>query len=120
MNNELEFVRRKYEWEWHCVPDGDYAESIELTLEDIGCYIAIRDYGKNNLSWKIKHEGLSEINGMIPYFENEKYGYLSADFSAKIPAIYEDGYDFCEGLAFVRLNNMWGYIDSMGNQYWED
>jgi hypothetical protein len=120
-NNELELVRRKYEWEWHTTPrDVNFGESISLSLEDIGFYLEIRTYGKNSFDWKISHEGLNVVNGMIPFIQNEKFGFKSADNSVIIPARYDNGFDFEGSLAYVKLKDKWGYINKKGTQYWED
>jgi hypothetical protein len=57
---------------------------------------------------------------MIPFIQNEKFGFKSADNSVIIPAIYNNGFDFERGLAYVQYKEKWGYIDKSGNQYWED
>ena len=58
--------------------------------------------------------------GMIPFFEDNKFGYFSDDKSIVLPAIYEDGYYFEDDIAFVKINNQWGYINKQGTQYWDD
>jgi len=38
-----------------------------------------------------------------------------------IPAVYDDAGSFSEGLAQVKINGKYGFIDTKGNiQYWED
>ncbi|MCX7985750.1 MAG: WG repeat-containing protein [Bacteroidales bacterium] len=37
-----------------------------------------------------------------------------------IPLKYDDAGYFSEGLARVKLNDKWGYIDKNGTEYWED
>jgi hypothetical protein len=120
-NIELELVRRKYEWEWWGYPvDDNFEEAVELLLEDIGHYLKIGTHGKNSLDWQISHEGSNEVNRMIPFIQNKKFGFKSADNSVIIPAIFDDGFDFERGLAYVKYKEKWGYIDKSGNQYWED
>ena len=67
------------------------------------------------------NEEIKEVNGMKPFLKSNRFGYKSKDEILFIPAIYEDGFDFYyNDLAYVKINNRWGYIDKLGNQYWED
>ena len=60
------------------------------------------------------------VEGMIAFMEDEKFGFKSLNGTTTIPAIYDDGYDFKDGFAFVKFNGEWGYINMVGFQYWED
>lgn len=48
--------------------------------------------------------------------EKGKVGYVDQNRKLVIPAQFEDGQEFCEGLAAVRLGGKWGYIDERGQQ----
>jgi tetratricopeptide (TPR) repeat protein len=56
--------------------------------------------------------GYSE--GLAPYAEGTKYGFMNTEFKSVITAQFDDVGPFCEGLAAVCLNKKWGYIDKTG------
>lgn len=85
---------------------------ISFSTELLILEICDEDYSKFNIR--------EEKCGMIPFLENGKFGYSSVDKSTIIPAIYEDGFDFDEGFAFVNYKGNWGYIDKAGFQYCTD
>ncbi len=43
-----------------------------------------------------------------------KFGFIDKQGRWAIPAVYEDAYHFCGGLAPVQLNGLWGFIDYNG------
>lgn len=47
------------------------------------------------------------------FVENGLWGYRSGDRPA-IPPLYDEGFDFSEGLAAVRLGRTWHFIDTAG------
>ena len=50
------------------------------------------------------------------FFCRKKYGYLNADASkVVIDFQYDDASSFCNGLAAVKKDGKWGYIDTEGN-----
>lgn len=118
----LELIRKKGEWEWCQSLEDNVAEAIEILIENEDCYHKIMDFGKNPFKWQLNHEGLSGWNEyMIPMFENDKFGFQSLDiFDKQIPAIFDNGYDFESGLAYVEYNGKWGYINFLGTRFWED
>lgn len=60
-------------------------------------------------------EGLLDVALAI----NGKCGFV--DKTGKIiPCIYDETESFFNGLAKVKLNGKWGYINTSGLQYWED
>lgn len=46
--------------------------------------------------------------------QHGKTGYINSKGVMVIPAIYHNGFDFVEGLAAVRENDLYGFIDSSG------
>jgi len=46
---------------------------------------------------------------------NNKYGYCNYSLKRIIPAIFESALDFENGKACVKINGMWGVIDTLGN-----
>lgn len=52
---------------------------------------------------------------LTPYRKGDKWGYCDRDRKVIIPAIYEWGGSFAEGLAPVQLNGKHGFIDTTGN-----
>jgi hypothetical protein len=45
---------------------------------------------------------------------NTKVGFIDKQGRWAIPASYEDAYHFCGGLAAVKLNGLWGFVDYEG------
>jgi hypothetical protein len=59
----------------------------------------------------------SETETFVVTQLGDKYGYADTKGIIKsIPAQFDNAYDFFDGLAAVRMNNKWGYIDKSGNQ----
>lgn len=48
--------------------------------------------------------------------KNGKFGYVDAKGKEVIPAIYQNAFDFRDGLGIVVLNDKWGYIDNTGKK----
>lgn len=46
--------------------------------------------------------------------QNGKYGFMARDGSMKLPAIYDEAFEFSNGLAPVRFGSSWTYIDTGG------
>jgi hypothetical protein len=58
----------------------------------------------------------SELDSFVVTQVGDKYGYADTKGVIKpIPAQFDNAYDFFDGLAAVRMNNKWGYIDKTGN-----
>lgn len=59
--------------------------------------------------------GRCQTDGAIPelFAENGRWGYRTPQRIA-IPPLYDNGFDFTEGLAAVLLGNTWHYIDTTG------
>lgn len=51
--------------------------------------------------------------GLELFVENGRWGYRT-DTKIVVPPLYDCGFDFTEGLAAVRLNRTWHYIDPTG------
>jgi len=60
-------------------------------------------------------EGLLDVALAV----NGKCGFVHKT-GKKIPCIYDETESFFNGLAKVKLNGKWGYINKEGVQYWED
>ena len=75
------------------------------------------EYDMNHLDYKATEtERIAEDDAKYHIFsENWKYGYKKDDVVV-IPAIYDDAMDFSEGLAGVKLNGKWGFIDKTGKE----
>ena len=135
-NREFQLIELEQGHEWYFVADDYYKAKItsdgSQTIENYRLKISLSDdlfirFDKDN--WlhdrdiKLKDEfdfNRKEVNGMIPFLFNGKFGYKSIDKSIVIPAIYDDGYDFKNGFALVQYEEKWGYLDKSGNQFWED
>jgi len=61
----------------------------------------------------VEYEG----NDLTPKEQNGKYGFVDKKTSkVVIPFKYDGAWFFIEGLAFVKLNNKWGFIDKTGRE----
>ena len=49
-----------------------------------------------------------------------KKGFIDKSNKVVIPYIYDDAEVFSEELSNVQKNNMWGYINNIGVEFWED
>ena len=45
---------------------------------------------------------------------NDKYGFIDKTGALVIPAIYDDAFDFSDGLAYVKTNGKYGFVDKNG------
>ena len=74
-----------------------------------------------NVVIPVKFEYLSDfsegyaafLEGSYPTFENGRWGFLDIH-GTTIPASFSDFFDFSEGLAAVKRDDSWGYIDKNG------
>ena len=48
--------------------------------------------------------------------ENGKYGFINKKGKVKIPAIYDKAFPFVNGLAYVEIIGVPGYIDNKGRE----
>lgn len=55
-----------------------------------------------------------DTNGFI------KYGFINKSGEEAIPFIYDNASSFKDGLTYVTLGKISGYIDEVGNQYWDN
>jgi WG containing repeat len=73
-------------------------------------------------SWHVAEalagESLSESkrDNLVVAQVGAKYGYKEADGKLKIEARFDNAYEFFEGLAAVRIDGKWGFIDDKGKQ----
>jgi hypothetical protein len=51
---------------------------------------------------------------LIRIQQQGKIGYIDPEGKMVVPAVYENGSDFSEGLAAIRTNGYYGYIDTTG------
>ena len=56
-----------------------------------------------------------EVAAPIPYRKGDKWGYCDRGSKVLISAVYDWGGSFAEGLALVRLDGKYGFIDIKGN-----
>ena len=108
--------------------DGEVqGQSLAIVYDSVKRYNVLEhfngtlSFGLLNAIGGFFNENSIAVNGMKPFLKSNRFGYKSKDETLFIPAIYEDGFDFYyNDLAYVKINNRWGYIDKLGNQYWED
>lgn len=67
-----------------------------------------------------KWKDIIEKEGLCSFKRDGKYGYNDKDVKEVIPCIYDSAEEFSNGLAKVKLNDRWGYINKKGEQFWED
>jgi hypothetical protein len=53
-------------------------------------------------------------NQLFPFLQNNRFGYLDRQGKIVVPAQFEDGRPFSEGLAAVKINGKYGAIDPTG------
>jgi hypothetical protein len=66
-----------------------------------------------------------EKHSLIPFrtindWGKTVWGYSNTNGRIIIDPIYEEVENFSKGVARVRLNRKWGFIDTEGTQYWDD
>jgi WG containing repeat len=64
----------------------------------------------------MKAEKKKQNHSLIPYRRDNKWGYCDKNFNIKIPIIYDEALTFSEGLAAVRVGELWGFINKSGKQ----
>ena len=63
-----------------------------------------------------RKEELSKLV-LIPIVNKKgKWGYVDAENNEVIPCKYDDAFQFCNGLAKVKLGGKWGFIDKEDNE----
>jgi len=53
-------------------------------------------------------------DGLAPWREGSKVGFVDASMHFKIPPTFDDARAFANGLAAVKIGDKWGYIDTKG------
>ncbi|OPZ92615.1 MAG: KWG Leptospira [Firmicutes bacterium ADurb.Bin419] len=57
--------------------------------------------------------------GLSCRYDNGKYGYIDESGNFIIDAKFDDGEEFKEGLAPVKLKEKWGFINKKGKYIWK-
>jgi hypothetical protein len=52
--------------------------------------------------------------GLVRFFDDGRFGFLAGDGSVAIPATFRAARPFADGLAAVRVDEAWGFIDARG------
>ena len=58
----------------------------------------------------------SALPDLIPYRKGDKWGYCDKNKKIVLPCKYDDAKIFSEGLAAVKKDKMWGYINKKGKE----
>ena len=66
----------------------------------------------------IKH--LLEKEGIYSKKVGEKFGYFDKIGKEVIECKYDEVEEFSNGIAKVKLNGKWGFINKNGIEFWED
>ena len=67
--------------------------------------------------WAKEYGSVNELSCGLSLVEKDgKHGYVNKDGKVIIAVIYDEGMNFAEGKAGVRIDNKWGFIDSTGNE----
>lgn len=95
------------------VPDKYYWVEID---ENSPMLDAVKKVGKDFFSKAGKqYDGYGELKENRLYvYVNGKYGYIDKDAKEVISLIYQDAYDFSDGLASVKKDGKYGFIDTNG------
>jgi outer membrane protein assembly factor BamD (BamD/ComL family) len=108
-------------------PESDYKNQILLRLFDLEYALIGEDINNNQIQqFQRKYqdidigEKLSLIGNPIIYSNstnwNRKFGFINPlDSNIIIYPMYQEVRDFSNGLAAVKFNNLWGFIDKRGN-----
>ena len=83
-----------------------YVDSTGAVVLTTSYYRAYR-FGANGLA-------------LVRPVQNGKYGFIARDGSLKLPAIYDEAFEFSSGLAAVRFGKSWSYINTTGNYAIQD
>jgi len=59
----------------------------------------------------------AKLPDLIPYRKGDLWGYCDSLRNIKIPCKYERAELFSEGLASVKLNGKWEFINKTGQQF---
>lgn len=63
----------------------------------------------------VKKKWRKKLKGITSYrSETGKYGFMDKNYNIITKAIYDDVFNFEEGLAAVKQNGLWGFIDAKG------
>lgn len=81
------------------------------------------DYVMIDTTGKIIGQNFVAINGYYSRFSNNRacvqkgfvYGYINKNGKFVIEAKFDEADDFSEGLAAVKMDGKWGFIDTLGN-----
>ena len=69
----------------------------------------------NAISVTSKLLALSEMQ-LIPYRKGDKWGFCKHDKTIIIECMYDWAYPFINGMAIVKVENSWRFIDEKGNE----
>ena len=94
----------------------NFFESTKLALvKKDGIYLIIDESGKIRRTTNYLTADYVSDKGAWVQNDKGKYGYINPNGEEFITCQYDYAYDFRENLARVRLNNLWGFIDTQGN-----
>lgn len=99
---KVEVLMRHINSTGECFPDSDAQVRFEgerVVLEDFKRY--------ENLEPRL-------CDGLVAFNLNEKWGACDQDGKIVLPATFESGFEFHEGLAGVRVGDKFGFIDKAG------
>ena len=87
-------------------------KEITLTQDKIEKVNFLSDKQEKKKNDKIETDGWELL---VPYISNNKVGFVNKiNQNTVIPCKYDIAFSFSEGLARVRYNGKWGYIDETG------
>jgi hypothetical protein len=98
----------------------DFTENVAIVYRGEGKGYSERLYSiiKKN-GEVVKERQYSEIldfnEGISVYIYQNSWRYLDKNFNDKFKISFDAASNFYDGIARVQLNNMWGYIDTLGN-----
>jgi len=94
-----------------------FSEGFAPVSKD-GKWGLINSRGKLVLNYQYEHIRPFK-NGDAIFKQNGKYGVINKDFKIIAEAKYQDVRNFYDGIFEVAYQNWIGYIDSLGNEYWD-
>lgn len=115
--------------------DGSGREVVPCQYDELGALLQGRvmvrlgnRYGivdsLGNTILPVEYEGKTLSGTKYTYYDNRalvekdgKVGFVDLDGNLVIPLLFQQAYQFSQGLAAVRHNGLWGYIDTAGDLY---
>ncbi|WP_338792426.1 WG repeat-containing protein [Bernardetia sp. MNP-M8] len=95
-----------------------YAFLCLIAIQLIYNYLNIQEQKKVSVNEKAIMDSLQKaqnIDALYKFEKNGKYGLINQNNKVKLEPIYDEINDFKEGIAWLRIDKKYGYVDRVGN-----